>query len=408
MPFSKLPLSSDVLSALPEDITSPKEIQTLAIPVIMSNKDLLALAQTGSGKTLAYGLALIERAKANRLATQAVILAPTRELAAQINTAISSISHQVDINTICLSGGIEKKTQIDELANKPEIVVATPGRLLELIREGSIELSDIHTVILDEVDRLLDMGFWGDIQTILERLPAQRQTAMFSATLHKDLENKVNKLLNQPTRVQAHASNSIVEQIEESLYLVNKGSKTNVLIRQIKQNDWQQVLVFIGAKDNADSLTKKLNKANISTAALHGNKSQIEREETLTQFKQKKVKVLIATDLLARGIHIDHLPIVINFELPPSPEVYVHRIGRTARAGKQGSAISLVCHAESDYLNAIRQFTRRELPLSQLEDFPVTDQPSTGESKRAPRDKKANRRTINKKSVKQFQGKKKP
>ncbi|MFC1236280.1 DEAD/DEAH box helicase [Vibrio sp. F74] len=405
MPFSKLPLSSDIVSALPTDIITPREIQTLAIPEMMSGQDLLALAQTGSGKTLAYGLPLIEKAKNNRHVTQAIILVPTRELATQINQAISSISQQVDIHPICLCGGVDKEKQIEQLSHHPEVIVATPGRLLELINEGAVETHKVNTVIFDEVDRLLDMGFWSDLNAILDTLPTQRQTVMFSATLPPELEIKVSALLNEPVRIQAHASNSVVEHIDETLYLVNKGSKANVLIHQIKQHNWQRVLVFIGARDSADSLNKKLSKAGISTAVLHGNKSQTEREETLQLFKQSKVKVLIATDLLARGIHIEELPVVINFEVPSSPEVYVHRIGRTARAGKQGCAISLVCHAESDYLDAIRQFTKRALSLSPLAEFPITDKPSTGESKRAPRDKKANRRTNHKKSVKQFLGK---
>jgi superfamily II DNA/RNA helicase len=213
--------------------------------------------------------------------------------------------------------------------------------------------------------------------------------------------------MRAPKQVAAHQENSTNQDIVETLYLVNKGSKTKALIALIQQHTWTQVLVFIGAKENADGLAKKLNKAGISTNALHGNKSQAEREEALAQFKSEQTQVLIATDLLARGIHIEQLPVVINFELPMHAETYVHRVGRTARAGKQGVAMSLVCHGEAEALAAIRNLTQRELPTQDLEGFPVTDKPSTGESKRAPRDKKANRRTNAKKSIKQFQSKSK-
>lgn len=230
---------------------------------------------------------------------------------------------------------------------------------------------------------------------------------MFSATFSDELKGKAKLLMQAPKQVAAHQENSTNQDIVETLYLVNKGSKTKALIELIQKNAWTQTLVFIGAKENADGLAKKLNKAGISTNALHGNKSQDEREEALAQFKSGQIQVLIATDLLARGIHIEQLPVVINFELPMHAETYVHRVGRTARAGEQGVAMSLVCHGEMDALNTIRHLTQRALPVQDLVGFPVTDKPSTGESKRAPRDKKANRRTNAKKSIKQFQGKSK-
>ncbi|EJG1579091.1 DEAD/DEAH box helicase [Vibrio parahaemolyticus] len=405
MPFSTLSLSSELIHALPKDFKKPTDIQALAIPELLAGQDLLALANTGSGKTLAYGLPLLEKLSVNP-EQKALILVPTRELAMQVSEAINQVGQALDLNAVCLCGGVDKEQQQQALATNPHILVATTGRLVDLANNG-LDLSNVHYLVLDEADRLLDMGFWPDVQNIAGLISNQRQTAMFSATFSDELKGKAKLLMQAPKQVAAHQENSTNQDIVETLYLVNKGSKTKALIELIKQNSWTQVLVFIGAKENADGLAKKLNKAGISTNALHGNKSQNEREEALAQFKSGQIQVLIATDLLARGIHIEQLPVVINFELPMHAETYVHRVGRTARAGEQGVAMSLVCHGEMDALNAIRHLTQRALPVQDLVGFPVTDKPSTGESKRAPRDKKANRRTNAKKSIKQFQGKSK-
>ncbi|CAH0529291.1 DEAD/DEAH box helicase [Vibrio hippocampi] len=405
MPFTKLSLNQKLVAALPVSFSAPTEIQTLVIPAILNQSDVLAIAQTGSGKTLAYGLPVLEQIIAKPSHFKALILVPTRELATQVNDALKLVAKNTNIRSLCLCGGVDKQQQKDELATGCEVIVATPGRLLEFLGENAFDASNISTLVLDEADRMLEMGFWTDVQRIIQMLPEQRQTLMFSATFPEPLEQKAKTLLTSPLMIQAKQAADTAEAIEETLYLVNKGSKTKALIDQITRNDWRQVLVFIGAKDNADALCKKLSKAGLSTAALHGNKDQAEREATLDRFKQQQVNVLIATDLLARGIHVDSLPVVINFELPSNAETYVHRVGRTARAGEKGVAVSLVCHGETDYLTAIRKTTQRELPLKELDGFPVTDKPSTGESKRAPRDKQANRRTNKKKSIKQFQGK---
>ncbi|EPQ8264982.1 DEAD/DEAH box helicase [Vibrio alginolyticus] len=405
MPFSTLSLSSELIHALPKDFKRPTDIQALAIPELLAGQDLLALANTGSGKTLAYGLPLLEKLSVNP-EQKALILVPTRELAMQVSEAINQVGQALDLNTVCLCGGVDKEQQQQALATNPHILVATTGRLVDLANNG-LDLSNIHYLVLDEADRLLDMGFWPDVQNIAGLISNQRQTAMFSATFSDDLKGKAKLLMQAPKQVAAHQENSTNQDIVETLYMVNKGSKTKALIELIQKNAWTQALVFIGAKENADGLAKKLNKAGISTNALHGDKSQAEREEALAQFKSGQIQVLIATDLLARGIHIEQLPVVINFELPMHAETYVHRVGRTARAGEQGVAMSLVCHGEMDALNAIRHLTQRALPVQDLVGFPVTDKPSTGESKRAPRDKKANRRTNAKKSIKQFQGKSK-
>ncbi|EJO2019085.1 DEAD/DEAH box helicase [Vibrio vulnificus] len=403
MPFSTLSLSSELIHALPKDFKKPTDIQELAIPELLAGQDLLALANTGSGKTLAYGLPLLEKLRVHP-EQKALILVPTRELATQVSKAINQVGQALGLNAVCLCGGVDKEQQLQALATNPHLLVATTGRLVDLANNG-LDLSNIHYLVLDEADRLLDMGFWPDVQNISALISNQRQTAMFSATFSDELKGKAKLLMQAPKQVAAHQENSTNQDIAETLYLVNKGSKTKALIELIQKNAWTQALVFIGAKENADGLAKKLNKAGISTNALHGDKSQAEREEALAQFKSGQTQVLIATDLLARGIHIEQLPVVINFELPMHAETYVHRVGRTARAGEQGVALSLVCHGEMDALSAIRHLTQRELPVQDLEGFPVTDKPSTGESKRAPRDKKANRRTQNKKSVKQFQSK---
>ncbi|RJX68947.1 DEAD/DEAH box helicase [Vibrio sinensis] len=419
MLFTELNLSSTLTREISLQFKSTTPVQASVIPVALNGKDVLAIAQTGSGKTWAYGLPILEQAQhtlklANdsldqennrRSMLQALVLVPTRELAMQVNDALSSVTAAIGINSLTICGGVDKEQQIQQLLLNPEIIVATPGRLLDLLINEHIDASSLKTLVLDEADRLVDMGFWSDIEKILTYLPTSRQTLMFSATLVPELKSTIELILSNPVLIQTHATNSVVEDIEEILYLVNKGSKTNALIAQIKQHQWEQVLIFIGAKDNADALCKKLAKAGISAAALHGNKSQVEREETLLSFKQKQTQVLVATDLLARGIHIEKLPIVINMDLPTNPAVYVHRVGRTARAGETGLAISFVCHGENEYLDAIRKLTERTLPLELLEEFPVTDKPSTGESKRAPRDKQANRRTSKKSSIKQFKPK---
>ncbi|GIU12011.1 MULTISPECIES: DEAD/DEAH box helicase [unclassified Shewanella] len=412
MKFSELNLCTEILSNLPNNLVDATEIQKLAIPEILAGKDVLALAQTGSGKTYAFALPLVQsiiKDSATNCAIKALVIVPTRELALQVGEAIQSVSASIEVVVLC--GGIDKSEQIKSLqqtqSNKhPQLVVATPGRLLDLLREQQLSLESLKQLVLDEADRLMEMGFWPDLESILEFMPTKRQTLLFSATLAPELNEKAFGLLRAPIRVEAHATNSVVTDISESLYLVNKGDKARALIALIQKNQWSQVLVFINAKDDADKLAKRLVKAGINASALHGDKEQLDRQQILAGFKALKLPVLVTTDLLSRGIHIDALPVVINLDLPTSAPVYVHRVGRTARAGDNGVAISLVCHGEADNLKAIQLLTHRELKLEALEGFVVTDKPSTGESKRAPRDKKANRRSQNKRSAKDFVSKK--
>ncbi|MEZ8041946.1 DEAD/DEAH box helicase [Vibrio sp. 1F263] len=407
MSFDSLTLNPKTVSAIPSQFNKPTEVQQAVIPTIIAGKDVLALAQTGSGKTLAFGLPLLNSIKHDVNELQAIIIVPTRELASQVAKALEPIATTLDIKTVTLTGGVDIEIQQQQLLEKPQLVIATPGRLHAVIQENKLELTQCRSLVLDEADRLLDMGFWPDVQTIISALPKKHQTLLFSATLPKELFSQIEALLVNPVKVTTHQENSVVAAIEETLYLVNKGSKAQALIALVNQHAWSQVLVFIGAKDNADALTKRLSKAKISVNALHGNKSQEEREQALESFKNGTTRVLIATDVMARGIHIDQLPVVINFDLPSHSATYVHRVGRTARAGSTGSAISLVSHSETDYLNAIRTLTNKPLMLQALEGFPVTDKPASEATarKRPPKDKMANRRTAKKKSVKQFKSK---
>ena len=405
MTFNELHLDPALLAALPAEFHTPTRIQQLAIPAALKGQDLLALAQTGSGKTLAFGLPLLQRLDSASDRVQGLVLVPTRELATQVSAALQGGAEALGLRLLTLCGGVAQEQQQSELALGPQLLVATPGRLRDLLAQRLLGLSNLRTLVLDEADRLLEMGFWPDIQWLMNAMPTERQNLLFSATLPTELETLATGLLTNPVRIEATPLNSLVSEIEERLHLVNKSSKVPALIGLLKEQDWPQVLVFISARDDADGVARKLAKAGIAVAALHGEKDQVVREQALADFKTGRVRVLVATDLMARGIHVEALPVVINLDLPANAPVYVHRIGRTARAGQKGLALSLVCHGEAETLAAIRTLTGRELPLAELEGFPVTDQPASGEGKRAPRDKQANRRTQAKRSVKQFKGK---
>lgn len=452
--FAELGVNALIVKALPVTLQQPTRVQQLAIPAVLAKRDVLALAQTGSGKTLAFGLPLLQRllqqafhpitqtqrgierhssthqADKTQAKVRALVIVPTRELALQVTEVLQNVadalmlSSAAPITVQALCGGVALEAQVEALARQPQILVATPGRLLDLCQQGLVSLNGVGQLVLDEADRLLEMGFWPDVQKLLALMPKQKQTLLFSATLPEALDKLASKLLqNAPLRIEANVVNSVTADIEEQLYLVNKGSKAQALIALLKQYQWPQVLVFISARDDADALAKRLVKAGMKAAALHGEKDQSVRSQVLADFKANQLQVLVATDLMARGIHVDTLPVVINVDLPMSAPVYVHRIGRTARAGAKGLAISLVCHGEMLALNAIRALTARELPLGSLADFPVTDKPrdkpsdkpnesvNTGdqktERKRPPRDKQANRRSLNKRNAKDFSGKSK-
>lgn len=400
MTFTQLNLSPALLAALPAVLKTPTDIQCLAIPEALTGSDILALAQTGSGKTLAFGLPLLQSVDATQKHIQALVIVPTRELAIQVSESLSIVADNLSIKIVTLCGGVSQATQEKQVNSGGQVIVSTPGRLLDLLKQQVLDMSRVRSLVLDEADRLLDMGFWPDLGRIITFLPSndKRQTLLFSATLEPKLDALAQQLLNNAKRIEAHVANSLVSTIDEQLYLVNKGNKAKVLQWLLQEHKWPQALVFISARDSADAFAKKLKKAGFNVAALHGEKDQQERQQTLADFHANKVNVLIATDVLARGIDIEALPVVINLDLPANAPVYVHRVGRTARAGKNGVAISLVCHGETKELEAIRSLTNRALELQTLENFPVTDKPASGESKRAPRDKQANRRTAKKRT----------
>ncbi|BDS29033.1 DEAD/DEAH box helicase [Aeromonas caviae] len=405
MTFDELALDPALLPLLPAALEKPTPIQQLAIPAALSGRDLLALARTGSGKTLAFGLPLLQRLDAASDRVQGLVLVPTRELASQVSAALQEIADGLGVRLLTLCGGVAQEWQEQELALGPQLLVATPGRLRDLLAQQTLGLGALRMLVLDEADRLLEMGFWPDIQWLMKAMPEVRQQMLFSATLPIELESLASGLLQDPVRIEAEPLNSLVNDIEERLYLVNRSSKVPALIALLEAGEWPQVLVFISARDGADGVAKKLARAGMTVAALHGNKDQATREQALADFKEGRVRVLVATDLMARGIHVEALPVVINLDLPDHAPVYVHRIGRTARAGQSGLAISLTCHGDGDALEGIRALTGRPLSLAALAGFPVTDKPASGESKRAPRDKQANRRTQGKRSIKQFKGK---
>ncbi|MCL1066631.1 DEAD/DEAH box helicase [Shewanella olleyana] len=411
MSFATFLLNPKLIDALPASIDSATDIQARAIPAILSGKDVIALAQTGSGKTYAFGLPILHSIGQNKSqkkiassseSISGLIIVPTRELAKQVADDLAKVSAGLDVRVDALCGGEDIELQVKRLSSPASVIVATPGRLLALVKQGSVSLNEIKHLVLDEADRLLDMGFIADINALIALMP-ERQTMLFSATMPGPLDKLTQQILSaESVRIETNVVNSAVEDIAQTIYHVNKGSKAKALIELIKHNAWSQVVVFVNGKANADGLCKKLIKAKINAAALHGDKEQAMRAQTLQNFKTKQLNVLVATDVLARGIHIDALPVVINFDLPEQAAVYVHRIGRTARAGLSGIAISLISHAEMQNLAAIRALTGLALPLHELENFPVTDKPVDPNSKRPPKDKQANRRTAKKRSIRDF------
>ena len=404
MTFNELTLHPTLLAALPAELHTPTRIQQLAIPVALAGQDLLALAQTGSGKTLAFGLPLLQGLDAASDRVQGLVLVPTRELATQVNAALQGVAEALGLRTLTLCGGVPQEQQQAELALGPQLLVATPGRLRDLLAQRRLGLSNLRTLVLDEADRLLEMGFLKEVQQILALLPARRQSLLFSATFAPALLELATGLLYQPRRIEIAPQNRVAVTIREQGYRVNKSSKVALLLHLLKSQAWPAALVFVPRRDDADGLLKRLQKAGFSAAALHGDKSQQERGAVLAQFRAGALQLLVATDLAARGLDIRELPLVINFALPDASSAYVHRIGRTGRAGLPGLAISLICNGDLPALAAIETLTGRALPLEELAEFPVTDLPAQEETerKRPPRDKQANRRTAQKRSIKQF------
>ena len=345
---------------------SPSPIQEKAIPLILKRKDILASAQTGTGKTAGFTLPLLQilskQPNSNHRKIRALILTPTRELAAQIYDNVVEYSKYIELRSTVVFGGVNQKPQVSKIRNGIDILIATPGRLLDLENQRLLSLRNVEILVLDEADRMLDMGFQRDINKIMNLLPSKRQNLLFSATFSKEIKRLAKGILNDPALVETSPQNTTVEAIVQYVYKVDKNKKSNLIIQLIKEGNWRQVLVFTRTKHGANNLCKKMIKADISAAAIHGNKSQSARTKALAGFKDGTVEILVATDIAARGLDIPLLPHVVNFELPNIPEDYVHRIGRTGRAGAKGEAISLVCIDEKQYLKDIEKLVNLKIP----------------------------------------------
>jgi ATP-dependent RNA helicase RhlE len=378
MSFANLGLSDALLKALhDQSYTAPTPIQAQAIPAILQGHDVMASAQTGTGKTAGFTLPLLQklalqpRAGGNHI--RALVLTPTRELAAQVHDSIETYGKYLSLRSAVVFGGVKINPQMLKLRGGVEILVATPGRLLDLFQQNAVKFDQVNTLILDEADRMLDMGFINDIRKILARLPKQRQNLLFSATFSPEIQELARGLLNEPVQVSVAPLNTATELVEQSLYIVDKGRKTELLKHLIKTQDWYQALVFSRTKHGANKLVKQLEDDGIHAAAIHGNKSQAHRTKVLESFKQGRLQILVATDIAARGIDIDQLPQVVNYDLPNVPEDYVHRIGRTGRAGAAGRAISLVCGEENKMLRDIERLLKRSIPRVELIGFKSTE-----------------------------------
>jgi len=374
MSFTQLGLSDALLKAVvKQGYKTPSLIQSKSIPLILEGKDLLASAQTGTGKTAGFTLPLLhilsEGQSLRKRPIRALILTPTRELAAQVYNNVNSYSEFLDLRSTVIFGGVNQRPQVATIKNGVDILIATPGRLIDLRNQGLLSLANIQILVLDEADRMLDMGFLRDIKKIISFMPKQRQNLLFSATFSKEIKKLASEFLHNPMTIEVARENSTVDVIQQKVYRVAKAKKTELIIKLISEGNWKQVLVFNRTKHGANRLCKKMISAGISASAIHGNKSQGARTKALHGFKNGTVRVLVATDIAARGLDIPLLPHVINFELPNISEDYVHRIGRTGRAGASGEALSLVCGEERGYLRDIEKLIGLKLPTSIVEGF---------------------------------------
>ena len=382
MSFNSLGLSDALLKAISKKgYTNPSPIQQKAIPPILEGKDVLASAQTGTGKTAGFTLPILQILSQGKHLSQrpirALILTPTRELAAQILANIKEYSEFLDLRTAVMFGGVNQKPQVAQLRQGIDILVATPGRLLDLQNQGLLSLAKVEILVLDEADRMLDMGFVRDIEKIIKLVPAKRQNLMFSATFSKDIKKLATGILNNPVHVEATPENTTVDAITQKVYPTAKEKKTELIIKLITDGNWQQILVFTRTKQGANKLTEAMISAGIKAAAIHGNKGQGARTKALAGFKDGTLTALVATDIAARGLDIPLLPHVVNFELPNIPEDYVHRIGRTGRAGANGEAISLFSPDETVFLRDIEKLIGMKLPTENIAGFEPDPNAST-------------------------------
>ncbi|WP_233851248.1 DEAD/DEAH box helicase [Paraburkholderia sp. HD33-4] len=376
MSFDSLGLSEPLVRAVNElGYTSPTPIQTQAIPAVLNGGDLLAGAQTGTGKTAGFTLPILQRlnsmqpAAGGKRVVRALILTPTRELAAQVEESVRAYGKYLKLKSTVMFGGVGINPQIDALKRGIDIVVATPGRLLDHMQQKTIDLSHLEILVLDEADRMLDMGFIHDIKRVLAKLPPKRQNLLFSATFSDEIKALADSLLDSPALIEVARRNTTAETVAQKIHPVDRDRKRELLTHLIRQHNWFQVLVFTRTKHGANRLAEQLTKDGISALAIHGNKSQSARTRALAEFKDGTLQVLVATDIAARGIDIDQLPHVVNFDLPNVPEDYVHRIGRTGRAGATGEAVSLVCVDELQLLKDIEKLIKRPVPQEVIAGF---------------------------------------
>ncbi|HBC8967721.1 ATP-dependent RNA helicase RhlE [Raoultella ornithinolytica] len=376
MSFDSLGLNPDILRAVAEQgYLEPTPIQQQAIPAVLQGRDLMASAQTGTGKTAGFTLPLLQHliqkephAKGRR-PVRALILTPTRELAAQIGENVRDYSKYLNIRSLVVFGGVSINPQMMKLRSGVDVLVATPGRLLDLEHQNAVSLDKVEILVLDEADRMLDMGFIHDIRRVLAKLPAKRQNLLFSATFSDDIKALAEKLLHNPLEIEVARRNTASEQVTQHVHFVDKKRKRELLSQMIGEGNWQQVLVFTRTKHGANHLAEQLNKDGIRSAAIHGNKSQGARTRALADFKSGGIRVLVATDIAARGLDIEELPHVVNYELPNVPEDYVHRIGRTGRAAATGEALSLVCVDEHKLLHDIERLLKKEIPRIAIDGY---------------------------------------
>lgn len=383
MKFSSLGLSPQILKAVTDlDYENPTPIQARAIPLIIQGKDLMAAAQTGTGKTGAFTLPLLEllsdgeQIKGNQ--ARALIITPTRELAAQIGVSVESYGKHLSLHSAVVFGGVNINPQLKKLRQGVDVLVATPGRLLDIYRQKGIRFDRLEVLVLDEADRMLDMGFIHDIRKIVRLLPVKRQNLMFSATFSNDIRKLARGIINDPVEISVSPPNTTVDTVTQWVHPVDKNWKSAVLTRLIKENKWEQALVFSRTKHGANKLARHLEKAGIDAAVIHGNKSQGARTKALADFKRGRVRILVATDIASRGLDIEQLPRVVNFDLPDLPEDYIHRIGRTGRAGLPGNAISLVSAQEAKQLFDIERLIKQVLTRRLIDGFkPIHDLPES-------------------------------
>jgi ATP-dependent RNA helicase RhlE len=394
MSFANMGLSEPLLRAIEEQgYQTPTPIQVKAIPVVLAGRDLMAAAQTGTGKTAGFALPILEklskgpRAKANQVRT--LILTPTRELAAQVDASFAAYGRHLSMRFAVVFGGVKINPQMMVLRQGVDVLVATPGRLLDLYNQNAVRFNQLEVLVLDEADRMLDMGFIHDIKKILALLPKQRQTLMYSATFSDEIRGLAQNLVRDPVQISVTPQNTTVKSVKHWLVPVDKKRKPAVLIHLIKENNWEQALVFTRTKHGANKLTQQLEKEKITAVAIHGNKSQNARTKALSDFKAGNVRILVATDIAARGLDIDLLPQVVNFDLPNVAEDYVHRIGRTGRAGSTGQAISLVSADEFPQLSEIEYVIKELIQREYLDGFePVNDVPASRLDRKPKRPKK--------------------